>query len=284
MTVETLLQNKIFIIVMISILIKIIGHLIIRIIDKQITSVNVKHTTKRWIHYLEVFTIILVAVSVYGSQFSLATILGFISAGLALALHKILMSMAGWLYIWIKKPYDIGDRIQVGDTKGDIIDVSMIHTSLLEVDEWVEGEQSTGRITIVPNSKVFTEDIFNYTKGFRGVWNEMKVLVTFDSNKEKTEEVLNNILKEVYKKINIDKMQEDQLSLKKQYAIKPSKLTPIVYFSIQDSGYQFELRYISYARQRRSIKNEISHLIYEEFKKHDDINFAYPSQAIYMKN
>ena len=106
---------------------------------------------------------------------SITTMLGLLSAGIALALKDPLSSLVGWFYINGSRLYTIGDRIEIGDVVGDVIDISMLTTSLIEIGNWVDGEQSTGRLVKIPNNWVFTKGTYNYTQAFPYIWTEISI-------------------------------------------------------------------------------------------------------------
>src|SRR5690606_23340188 len=99
-------------------------------------------------------------------------------------------NLAGWLFILIRHPFAVGDRIQMGQHAGDVIDIRLFQFTILEINNWVEADQSTGRIIHIPNGKVFTDPQINYSAGFNYIWNEMKVRLTFESNWIKARKIL----------------------------------------------------------------------------------------------
>ena len=113
---------------------------------------------------------------------ALATFLGLLSAGLAIALKDPVADLAGWAFIIWRGPFEVGDRIQIGPHAGDVIDLGLFQFTLNEIGAWVQADQSTGRIIHVPNGKIFTDPVANYNKGFKYIWNEVPVLVTFESD------------------------------------------------------------------------------------------------------
>jgi small-conductance mechanosensitive channel len=120
----------------------------------------------------------------------IATFLGLLTAGLAIALQDLVKSVAGWIFIMWRKPFSIGGRIQVGSHAGDVIDIRLFKFSLVEIGNWVDADQSTGRVIHLPNSLILSEVIANYTRGFEFIWNEIPVLVTFESNWKKAKKIL----------------------------------------------------------------------------------------------
>jgi len=151
---------------------------------------------------------------------------------------------------------------------------------LVEIGEWVDAEQSTGRIINIPNSLVFQQPLANYTKGFRFVWNEIPVLVTFESNWEKAKSILLSIVKDSGEEIAKIAEKEIKRATVKYY-IHYSVLTPTVYTKVVDSGVLLTLRYLCEVRKRRVSENEIWEQILKKFEKHDDIDFAYTTYRYY---
>ncbi len=121
---------------------------------------------------------------------ALATFLGLVGAGLAIALKDPVSNLAGWAFIMWRRPFEVGDRVQVGPHAGDVIDLGLFQFTLNEIGVWVDADQSSGRIIHIPNGQVFTEPIANYDKGFKYIWNEVPVLVTFESDWRKAKQIL----------------------------------------------------------------------------------------------
>ncbi len=255
--------------------------ILISIITKNTKDPRTVYYSKRIIGYVYAFLAIILVGSLWIKGLGpIGTYLGIASAGLAIALHETIANIAGWFFILWRKPFVIGDRIQIGETKGDVIDLRLFQFSIVEVGNWVEAEQSTGRIIHIPNSHVLKERTANYHGAFNYIWNEIHVLVTFESDWRKTREILERIAKE---KIESSSNQaEQQLRLAaERYMIHFSKLTPAVYMSTRDSGVLFSIRYIINPRQKRGSEQTIWEAILAEFEKHPNIDFAYPTTRFY---
>ncbi len=205
---------------------------------------------------------------------SFATYLGLLSAGLAVALKEPVTEIAGWGFIMWKRPFELGDRIQVGPDKGDIIDIGLFQFTILEIGAWIDAEQSTGRIIYIPNSRVFTSSYINYNRGFSYIWNEIPVLITFESNWKKTREILEEILE--HPDFQLSKSAERKIRANsKRYLIHYTHLTPKVYLSKRDSGVLLTMRYLSSPRKRRGTEDLIWSEILTKFDQNPDINLAY---------
>ncbi len=211
---------------------------------------------------------------------SLATFLGLVTAGLAIALQDPIVNLAGWFFLVVRKPFKIGDRIEIGGVAGDVIDVRFFQFTINEINNWVDADQSTGRIIHIPNGRIFKEPQANFTQGFLYIWNEMSVTVTFESNWEKAKGSLETIVKRHAESLS-KQAERKLLEASEKFMIFYTSLTPIVYTSVEDSGVKLTLRYLVNPRKRRGTEHIIWEDILKSFAKEDDIDFAYPTQRIY---
>jgi small-conductance mechanosensitive channel len=206
----------------------------------------------------------------------LATYLGLLSAGLAIALQDPIINLAGWLFIVTRSPFRVGDRIQIGSHSGDVVDVRIFQFTLLEIGNWVNSDQSTGRVIHVPNGWVFKNSIANYDAGFSYIWNEIEVVVTFESNWRRAKEVLTRTVTDHAEHLTADATRAiDEAA--ERYHIKMTKLTPVVWTSVVDQGVRLTLRYLCKARERRVSLNEMWEAILDEIANLDDVDLAYPT-------
>ena len=205
---------------------------------------------------------------------ALATFFGLLSAGLAIALKEPVSNLAGWAFIMWRRPFEVGDRVQIGTHAGDVIDLGVFQFTLNEIGAWVQADQSTGRIIHVPNGKVFTDPVANYNKGFRYIWNEVPVVVTFESDWRKAKHILGKIALKHAEHLTAQAEQE-LLAASQQYLINYRKLTPIVYTNVVDYGVQLTIRYLIEPRKRRGTEHAIWEDILTEFAECQDIDLAY---------
>ena len=241
--------------------------ILLSLITRKLKDPKNIYYSRRVIGYSHGFLLIILLSSVWIKGFgSIGTYIGLTSAGLAIALHETLANIAGWFFIISKKPFVIGDRVQIGDTKGDVIDIRVFQFTLAEVGNWVDAEQSTGRVVHIPNSQVIKEKTANYHSGFRYIWNEIPVLVTFESDWRKTRKILEDIAKEKIEHCSSSAEREIHRAAS-QYMVYFNKLTPAVYLSAKDSGVLFTIRYIVDPRQRRGTEQILWEAILEEFEK-----------------
>ena len=207
---------------------------------------------------------------------SLATFLGLFSAGLAIALKDIVANLAGWAFIVWSRPFDVGDRVQIGSHAGDVIDLHLFQFTLNEIGNWVNADQSTGRIIHVPNGRVLSEPVVNYDKGFRYIWSEIPVTVTFESNWKKAKQILERIAAQHAEQLT-EHVEKELLEASRQYLIAYTKLTPIVYVRVLDHGICLTIRYLIRSRFRRGSENAIWQEVLDAFAAESDIDFAYPT-------
>ena len=166
------MQNKLF-----FTLIGVFVLLFLRFIARKVITrkINDPVKTYHWnklCGYIYVVSLIIMLLKIWlQPNTSFLNILGLLSAALTLALQDMVKSLAGWLYILWRRPFYVGDRIQVGDLMGDVIDVSALKFSINEINNWVEADQSTGRVMHIPNSIILSKPIINYTEGFQYIWN-----------------------------------------------------------------------------------------------------------------
>jgi len=278
------LQYKIIVSVIIIIVILIIQRLLKKLLIHRIVDLKVRYQWQKISLYLAVFLIIISLSNVWLELFgSMGTFLGLLSAGIAIALKDPLVNMVSWAFILIRQPFKVGDRIQIGKVAGDVIDIRLFQFSIMEIGNWVDAEQSTGRIIHIPNGIVFTEPQANYTAEFQYIWNEIPVLVTFESDWKKAKQILADIVN--HHGILLSTEAEKQIKeAAKRFLIFYNKLTPIVYTSVKDSGVMLTLRYMCDPRERRSIEEKIWEDILNKFAECDDIDFAYPTQRFYSNS
>ncbi len=212
---------------------------------------------------------------------SLGTFLGLLTAGLAIALKDLVADLAGWFFIIWRKPFELGDRIQIGTQAGDVVDIRPFAFTMMEIGNWVDADQSTGRMIHMPNAKVFTEPLANYTAGFPFLWNEMGVMVTFESDWRGAKQLLVEIVDEATAGIS-QEAEKTLRSTSRRFLIHYSKLTPIVYTSVKDSGIMLSVRYLCHPRHRRGTSEAIWERVLDAFSERSNIDLAYPTHRVYL--
>lgn len=189
------LQNKMFNTILIIFIWLVLDRVLKRAIFDKIDDLTFRFQWQKIIKYITViFALILLTKVWFGAFDSIGTYFGLLTAGLAIALQDLLVNFAGWIFILIRKPFRVGDRIEINEVIGDVIDIRIFQFSVIEIGNWVDADQSTGRIIHIPNGTVFKTHQANYTAGFEYIWNEIPVLVTFESDWKKAKEILFEIV------------------------------------------------------------------------------------------
>lgn len=209
----------------------------------------------------------------------LVTVLTVIGAGLAISMRETLLSLAGWFYISFRVPYRQGDRIEANGIKGDVIDIRLMHTTLMEIGGWVKNEQSTGRIVHFPNSYVFQYGVYNYTRGFNFIWNEISFTITFRSDWQAARELLLSLAEESASVIEQQAKREIR-QMSREFLVHYSILTPFVYVQVSPSGVVLTLRYLCEVRKRRGTEHALTTTFLLKLAEHGGIELAYPMAGV----
>jgi small-conductance mechanosensitive channel len=209
-------------------------------------------------------------------------LVSFVGAGVAIALKDVITSFVAWFFIVGPAGFRVGDRIQLGDVAGDVVDVGLFRSTLMEIGKREKGEQAAGRIATFPNHLIFTGPLYNYTTGNEFLWNEISFLVTFESNWRRAEEIMLAIATEGSDRV-IQKAERKMRSMSRKYMVRFGVLTPAVYVRVADSGVELTVRYLTDARMRRVTQDRMSRAILDEIHTAGDIDLAYPTIRYYTR-
>ncbi len=282
--IEPDIQAKILTSVVVVVLVMLLRWSIIRYVTSKVVEGDGEDAVYRARKIVTYFAFVIIAITlsfVWIDAFdNFATYLGLLSAGIAIALADVLKNMVGWAYILSRRPMSVGDRVEVGGTQGDVIDIRLFRFTLMEVGNWVGADQSTGRLVHVPNGILFTEKLANYTEGFSHIWEDLPVLITFESDYAKAEEILRRILAEQCPDVEATAGKKIRETARR-YHIRVGALTPTVYLSVKDSGVLLTARYLTESRSRRGTAQEIWRAVLDSFGVESNIELAYPTYRIF---
>ncbi|MFO8182601.1 MAG: mechanosensitive ion channel [Candidatus Aegiribacteria sp.] len=277
---EQNLQTKILFTILVIAGLWVIRRLFVRAHSRKIREPKSLFLWQRLSTYLAVAIGLLLLARIWFRSFSgLATFLGLASAGIAIALREIIANIAGWFYIIMRRPFVLGDRIELAGVRGDVVDIRVLGFSLMEVGNWVAADQSTGRIVHMPNGKLFSEHVANYTSGTDHIWEEVPVLITFESDWRKAKVLIEDILSGLI--VDASEITRVRSNEAGRYLIYRGVSTPIVYTSVESSGVLLTARFPVEPRKRRGSVQEVWESILDSFAEHDDIDLAYPTTRYY---
>lgn len=252
-----------------------------RILNKRFSDPTRRHLASKTTSYvLRLATLVAVASIWLESGGGIVAYLGVLSAGFAIALQDPLANLAGWIFISMRKPFEVGDRIEIGEHRGDVIDRQLFEFTLLEIGNWVGAEQSTGRVLYVPNGWIFKQSLANYTQGFPFVWHEIAVTFTFESNRQRARSILQEV---VEKRAELDGSKAAKLlkEVADDTLIFFKNTTPIIWTSVAASGVTYTIRFLCDPRRRRSTESAIWDEVLEALDSVDDVDLAYPTTRFF---
>ena len=235
--------------------------LIVKTIQKnllsRISDTDHRYRAKKFGTFIGYMLTILLVSIVYSDKLGGFTVaLGVAGAGIAFALQEVIASFAGWLAIVFGGFYKTGDRVQLGGIKGDVMDIGVLRTTVMETGQWVDGDLYNGRIVLIANSFVFKEPVFNYSGDFPFLWDEIKIPVSYGSDyglaQSMLEEVGNSIAGELPSR-SLQKWHE----LQRKYLLEDAQTTPMVSMIANDNWVEFTLRYVVIYNRRRATKTEL---------------------------
>lgn len=259
--------------------------LVLRAVRTQVSRSETFFRTRKWVAYAVTAIGFLGLVQIWlGGVGGLGTYLGILSAGIAIALADVLESLAGWIYIVARRPFQVGDRVEIEGTIGDVVDIRAFRFTMLEIGNWVDADQSTGRLIHVPNGKVFSNQLVNYTEGFPYLWEELRVLVTFESDWRAAEEIVADALAEHAPDTSDGIIRRAIARAGHQYLIRYTHLEPITYVAAKDSGVQVAGRFLVPVRERRGIQDRLWRDILDRIDRHPAVELAYPTQRVYVQD
>jgi small-conductance mechanosensitive channel len=221
-----------------------------------------------------ILTVILLIVVLSDKLGGLTVALGVAGAGIAFALQEVIASFAGWLAILFGDFYKTGDRVQLGGIKGDVMDIGVLRTTIMETGQWVDGDLYNGRIVLIANSYVFKEPVFNYSGDFPFLWDEIKIPIQYGSNYEKTTSILQKIGEEVAGNLT-QQSHEKWKKMQQKYLLEDAQTKPMVSLIANDNWVEFTLRYVVSYKKRRATKTELFTRILKEIEAtNGEIKFA----------
>lgn len=247
-----------------------------KLLKRRIAEASIRYKAQKGVEIIGYFLIIVLVIASFTlddlSDYTI--IIGLFTAGLTFTLQELILSVAGSFYIFFVRVYKPGDRIEINGIKGDVIDIDSIYTTIMEMGEWVSSDNYSGRIIKISNAFVFKGPIKNYSMDFPFVWDELNVLITYDSDAEVAKKIVLDIAKEQlseYAEHSITRWEE----MVERYYIENATIEPTIAVRLTDNWIELNLRYITDYKKRRATK----HLLYQSIEKsvkqtNGSVNFA----------
>lgn len=208
-----------------------------------------------------------------------AATLGVVSAALVISLQDVCTSMFGWFVIMMGGKFGIGDRLEVDGARGDIIDIQLLRTTMLEVNGWLGADQPTGRVIVLPNNFIFKSKVYNFTHGHPYIWGKIELTVTFTTPVAAATSLFTRVLTEETKD-EFAGAQQAASAMKKRYGVDDATYQPKIYTTISDSGITFGLFYVSHYRSSSTMRSRINRRLIAELETHPHIQLAYHTMSL----
>ncbi len=247
------------------VIIAILTRIIRQVLARRISSTDTRYRFRKAVNLIGTLAVLFLITVVFSDRLGNLTVaFGVAGAGIAFALQEIIASIAGWVAVSFGNFYSVGDRVQLGGITGDVIDIGVLRTTLMETGDWVKADLYNGRIVRVANSYVFKEPVYNYSGDFPFLWDEITVPVMYGSDYHLAREILQRSADELLGEIVPEAKRTWQAMLNK-YRLEEARIEPMVTLIANDNWLEFTVRYVTDFKRRRSTKDILFSRILEEF-------------------
>jgi small-conductance mechanosensitive channel len=262
--------GKIAVVVVLLAVVYLAVRLLRRTVSRHVQDADTRYKARKLVSFLGYLTVFLVLATALSDRLSGLTVaFGVTGAGIAFALQEVIASVAGWVAISFGGFYRTGDRVQVGGIKGDVIDIAVLRTTLMEVGQWVNGDLYNGRIVRIANSFVFKEPVFNYSGDFPFLWDEITFPVRYGSDWKFTRDMLQRVVTEIVGDYAIQS-KDAWKDVVRKYRIEEARIDPMITIRADENWIEYTIRYIVDYRKRRATKDLLYSRILEEVDKAGD--------------
>ena len=253
------------------------------IIIKRMKQAKMRYSFKKTISILYVLIFLFALVAIWLEQTETILIsYGLIGAGIAVSLQDVFKNFAGGIIIFSTGIYRVGDRVEINGKIGDVMDIGVLYTTMMEIGVWVDGNQTTGRLSIIPNSNVLTNSVNNFTKDHNFIWDEISLPITYESDWRKASDIILEIVKKETKDIAI-KADKEITKLGEKYYLPKKPVDPVIFLTLTDNWINLNIRYVTDTKERRIIRDRLSKLILIEIGKSKNITIASETIDVTLK-
>ncbi len=228
-----------------------------RTVGNRVNDITMRYRIRKMLGFAGFVAFVVLITVVFSDKLGNLTVaFGLAGDGVAFALQETIASVAGWVSITFNHVFKPGDRIVMGGVFGDVIDVGVLNTTLMECGGWVNGDLYNGRLVRVSNSQISKEPIYNYTRDFPFLWDEIKIPVRYGSDLEVARSLIIEKADEVVGEFTSGAKHAWDKAVKR-YLIENARLEPLVTLEADENWITFTLRYITDYRGRRSVKDAL---------------------------
>jgi len=277
--------GKIITVLVVVIFVISISKLIQKKITKHVKESSAKYRIRKSINFIG-FILIIISVSIiYSDKLGGLTVaFGVVGAGIAFALQEIIVSIAGWIAITFGRYFKIGDRILLGGVKGDVIDISVLRTTIMECGSWVDGDLYNGRVVRLSNSFLFKDPVYNYSGDFPFLWDEIVIPIKHGSDVKLVKDTFQKVAIEIIGDYSKNALLSWDLMVNK-YMIENAQVNPMITITFNENWINFTIRYVVEYKQRRSTKDKFFTNILNEVKNSSgNIEIAYSTLEVSQGN
>jgi small-conductance mechanosensitive channel len=237
------------------------------VLNRYVQEPGNLYRARKMVTFLGYFTGLVIISLIFSDRLGkMAVAFGVAGAGIAFALQEVIASLAGWVAISFGNFYNTGDRVQLGGIKGDVIDIGMLRTTMMEIGQWVNADLYNGRIVKIANSFVFKEPVFNYSGDFPFLWDEITVPVKYGSDYRLARTIFHRVVRDITGNYSTQG-KVSWAGLIQQYRVDPTELDPRVFLAANDNWMEFTLRYVVDYKKRRITKDLIFTRLMDEIEQ-----------------
>lgn len=273
--------NNLFLTLLTLLIIYLVFEILVpKLFSSRISDQKTRYTLNKLFYILSIVLFIAITISIWVEDpTSLLVTYSIIGAGIAFALQDVFKNFVGGMYIMATSLMKVGDRIEIDGHYGDVMDIGIMGTTVMEIKGWVQGDQASGRLVSIPNGFVLSKVAINYTKDHSFIWDELFIPITYDSDWRTAISIIMEILEKETE--SLTQMAQDEIErLGERFYLPRKETEPAVYMTLTDNWITLEARYVTDARNRRIMKNRLSRLILETIEAAENIVIASETATI----
>lgn len=262
--------NRLFILTLGLIFIVIVVRLLHRNIARFVGHNTTRYQLRKLVNFAAYFiTAFLITVVLSDRLNGFTVAFGAVGAGIAFALQEVVVSIAGWVALTFSVYYRVGDRVRLGGITGDVIDIGMLRTTIMQIGDWVQADQYNGGIVRVSNSFVLKEPVYNYSIDFPFLWDEIMLPIKYGSDRQLIRQIMQDVAQEIVGGYAL-KAQQAWIPMTQKYLVESANVMPMITMVANQNWMEFTLRYVTDYRLRRSTKDKLFSRILDEIDRHSD--------------